>query len=362
MICSLSLSTRVRLLALFCAPLLVISAFAADESTSPTATAASMTDNPLLTESSLDLHYPPFDKIKDEHFAPAYELGMARQLKEIEPIASNPEPPTFENTIVAMEKTGELVERVDHIFSNLSSANTNPALQKTETEMAPKLSAHKDAIFLNGPLFKRIETIYNDRAKLGLDDESQWLIERYYKDFVRAGAKLSDADKTKLKKLNAELAKLQTKFSQNVLKEKNADAIVVEKREQLDGLSPTELAAASAAAKEAKKEGKFVLELQNTTDQPPLTNLKNRALREKIMKVSLARNSHGGEWDNRQVVLRMAKLRAERAALLGYASHAAYQLEDQTAPRMSRRSTSCSRNSLRPRSPMRARKRPTCRS
>ena len=310
-------------------PLLAISLPAAEESPSPAA--APMTDNPLLKESSLDFHYPPFDKIKNEHFAPAYEQGMAQHLKEIQAIGSNPEPPTFENTIVAMEKTGELLDRVDHIFSNLSSANTNPAIQKIETEMAPKQSAHQDAIFLNAPLFKRVETIYNDRTKLGLDEESQWLVERYYKDFVRAGAKLSDGDKSKLKKLNAELAELSTKFAQNVLKEKNADIIVADKREDLDGLSSSDLAAASAAAKEAKKEGKFVLQLQNTTDQPPLTNLKNRALREKIMKVSLARNSHGGEWDTRKVVLQMAKLRAERATLLGYANHAAYQLEDQTA-------------------------------
>ena len=290
-----------------------------------------MTENPLLKESSLDFHYPPFDQIKDAHFAPAYEKGMAEQLKEIEPIAANPAPPTFENTIVALEKTGELLGRVDRIFSNLSSANTNPTLQKIETDMAPKLSAQQDAIYLNGPLFKRVETLYNNRAKLGLDPESTWLIERYYKDFVRAGAQLSDADKTKLKKMNAELAELQTKFSQNVLKEKNAESIVVEKREELDGFSATEFAAATAAAKEEKKEGKFVIPLQNTTQQPALTDLKNRPLRERIMKTSLARNSHGDEWDNRAVVLRMVRLRAERAALLGYASHAAYQLEDQTA-------------------------------
>ena len=205
-----------------------------------------MTENPLLKESSLDFHYPPFDQIKDAHFAPAYEKGMAEQLKEIEPIAANPAPPTFENTIVALEKTGELLGRVDRIFSNLSSANTNPTLQKIETDMAPKLSAQEDAIYLNGPLFKRVETLYNNRAKLGLDPESTWLIERYYKDFVRAGAQLSDADKTRLKKMNAELAELQTKFSQNVLKEKNAESIVVEKREELDGFSPSEFAAATA--------------------------------------------------------------------------------------------------------------------
>ncbi len=290
-----------------------------------------MTENPLLKESSLDFHYPPFDKIRDEDFAPAYEQGMAEQLKEIAPIASNPAPPTFENTIVALEKTGELLDRVDRIFSNLSAANTNPQLQKIESEMAPKLSAHRDAIYLNGPLFKRVETLYNKRDQLGLDEESKWLVERYYKDFVRAGAKLSEPDKTKLKKMNSELAELQTRFSQNVLKEKNAESIVVEKKEELDGLSPNEIAAAAAAAKEEGKEGKFVFPLLNTTQQPVLTGLKNRALRERIMKVSLARNSHGDEFDNRAVVLRTVKLRAERAALLGYASHAAYQLEDQTA-------------------------------
>jgi peptidyl-dipeptidase Dcp len=311
--------------------LLVSSGQAAEESPSSSPGAAPMTENPLLKESSLAFHYPPFDKIRDEHFAPAYEQGMAEQLREIAPIAASAEPPTFENTIVALEKTGELLDRVDRIFSNISSANTNPQLQKIETEMAPKLSAHRDAIYLNGPLFKRVETLYNGRDKLGLDEESKWLVERYYKDFVRAGAKLSEADKTKLKKMNSDLAELQTKFSQNVLKEKNAESIVVDKKEDLAGLSPNEIAAAAAAAKEEGKEGQWVFPLQNTTQQPALTGLKNRALRERIMKVSLARNSHGGEWDNRAVVLRTVKLRAERAALLGYASHAAYQLEDQTA-------------------------------
>ncbi len=290
-----------------------------------------MTENPLLQESTLDFHYPPFDKIKDTHYAPAFEKGMADQLTEIEPIAANPEPPTFENTIVPLEKGGDLLGRVSRIFFNLAGANTNPELQKIETAMAPKLAAHQDAIYLNGPLFKRIETIYNDREKSGLDEESQWLVERYYKDFVRAGAKLSDPDKEKLKKMNAELAELETKFAQNVLKEKNAGSIVLEKREDLAGLSENEIKTAALAAKEEKKEGKFVLPLLNTTQQPALTSLKNRALRERIMKTSLARNAHGGEWDNREVVLRTAKLRAERAKLLGYENHAAYQLEDQTA-------------------------------
>jgi len=290
-----------------------------------------MTDNPLLVESALPYHAPPFDRIKDEHYAPAYEKGMADELKEVEKIATNSEKATFENTIVALERSGELLGRVDRIFSNLAGCNTNPAIQKIEKEMAPKLAAHQDAVHLNGPLFARVQAIYNDRDKLGLDAESQWLIERYYKDFVRAGAKLSEADKTKLKAMNAELAALQTTFSQDVLKEKNASSIVVDNRAALDGLSEADIAAAAAAAKAEKKEGKFVIQFQNTTGQPVLTSLKDRHLRETIMKTSLARNSHGGEFDTRQVVTRTAKLRAERATLLGYATHAAYQLEDQTA-------------------------------
>jgi peptidyl-dipeptidase Dcp len=289
------------------------------------------TSNPLLTESTLPYQLPPFDKIKDEHFQPALEQGIAEEEKEAEAIAQQTEKPTFENTIVALEKMGQLLDRARRIFSNLTGANTNPALQKIEKEMAPKFSAHADAIHLNGPLFARVEALYNDREKAGLDAESKWLLERYYKDFVRAGAKLSEPDKTKLKAMNAELATLQTNFEQNVLKEKNASSIVVNDRAELAGLSDNEIAAAAAAAKADGKEGKFVIRLLNTSGQPALASLQNRPLREKIMQTSLARNSHGGEWDNREVVSRIAKLRAERAALLGYPNHAAYQLEDQTA-------------------------------
>jgi peptidyl-dipeptidase Dcp len=311
--------------------LLVSSGFAAKKSSTASANKKSMTANPLLTESTLYFHIPPFDKIRSEHFTPAYEQGMTDELSEIEKIAANPEKPSFENTIVAMERGGQLLGSVDRIFSNLNSAHTNPEMQKIDKEMAPKLAAHQDAIHLNSVLFARVEAIYTDRDKLNLDPESKWLIERYYKDFVRAGAKLSEGDKTKLKAINAELAELQTKFEQAVLNEKNASSIVVDKRADLDGLSESDIAAAVAAAKAEKKEGKFVFRLQNTTGQPPLTFLKNRPLRERMMQTSLRRNSHGGEWDTRDVVLRTVKLRAERAALLGYASHAAYQLEDQTA-------------------------------
>src|SRR5204863_2640310 len=174
-------------------------------------------DNPLLTESALPYQLPPFDKIKDEHFVPAMEAGMREQLKEVDAVANLSEKPTFENTIVALECTGRLLDRAGRTFSNLNACNTNPTLQKIETEMAPKLAAHQDAIHLNGKLFARVEDLYSNRDQLGLDPESAYLLERYYKDFVRAGAKLPDAEKEKLKKINAELATLETQFEQNVL-------------------------------------------------------------------------------------------------------------------------------------------------
>src|SRR5947209_11916570 len=293
--------------------------------------ATDLQDNPLLTESSLPYHIPAFDKIKDEHFTPAIEEGMRQQLKEVETVANNSEKPTFDNTIVALERTGRLLDRAERTFSNLNACNTNPTLQKIETEMAPKLAAHRDAIHLNSKLFARIQELYDNRDNLGLDPESAYLLERYYKDFVRAGAKLSDADKEKLKKINAELATLQTQFEQNVLKERNASSVVVDRKEHLAGLTNNQMASVTAAAKAEHKEGKFVIQLQNTTGQPLLGSLQNRPLRQRIMGASLARNSKGGEFDTRKIVLRTAQLRAERAKLLGYENHAAYQLEDQTA-------------------------------
>src|SRR5437899_2575100 len=293
--------------------------------------AADPVDNPLLKESALPYHYPPFDKIKDAHFVPAIEAGMREQLKEVDLVANNSEKPTFENTVVALERTGRLLDRAEQTFSNLNACNTNPTLQKIEKEMAPKLSAHRDAIHLNGKLFSRIQQLYDGRDKLGLDPESAYLLERYYKDFVRAGAKLSDDDKEKLKKINAELATLQTQFEQNVLKERNASSVTVDRKEDLAGLTNDQLASVTAAAKAEHKEGKFVIQLQNTTGQPLLGSLQDRHLRERIMQTSLSRNSKGGEFDTRDIVLRTAQLRADKAKLLGYANWAAYQLEDQTA-------------------------------
>src|SRR6266513_3625151 len=195
--------------------------------------AADLKDNPLLNESSLPYHVPPFDKIKDEHFAPATEEGMREELKEVEAVANNSEKPTFDNTIVALERTGRLLDRAQRTFSNLTACDTNPTRQKIDKETAPKLAAHRDEIFLNPKLFARVKALYEQLDKLGLDTESAYLLERYYKDFVRAGAKLSDTEKEKLKKINAELAGLQTNFDQNILKERNASSVVVDKKEEL---------------------------------------------------------------------------------------------------------------------------------
>jgi len=329
---SLAVVQLFRVLAILAAMQITSSSLNAEKrsgkSSPPSSTAGA---NPFLVESTLPYHAPPFDKIKDEHFGPAIEAGMREQLKEVEAVANNSEKPTFDNTIVGLERTGRLLDRAERTFSNLNACNTNPAMQKIEKEMAPKLSAHRDAIHLNGKLFTRIEELYNNREKLGLDPESTYLLERYYKDFVRAGAKLSDPAKEKLKKINAELATLQTDFEQNVLKEKNASSLVVDRKEDLAGLSDNQMASVTAAAKAEHKEGKFVIQLQNTTGQPLLGSLQNRPLRQRIMEASLARNSKGGEFDTRNVVLRTAQLRAERAKLLGYENHAAYQLDDQTA-------------------------------
>ena len=287
--------------------------------------------NPFAKPSTLQYGYPAFDKIKNEHFAPAFAEAMREQAAEVEAIANNKAAPTFENTIVAMERSGQLLTRVSSVFGTLVGSYTNDTLQALDKELAPKLAAHGDAIRLNPKLFQRIQTLYAKRDKLGLDAESKYLIERYHKDFVRAGAKLLDADKQKLKDMNSKLAALQTQFSQNVLKEVNASAFVVDTREELAGLPAKVIDAAAAEAKKRGLESKFVIPVVNTTQQGPLSQLTNRATREKLLSVSLVRGSRGGEFDNREAVLQLAKLRAERAELLGYSSHAAYSLEDQTA-------------------------------
>ena len=289
------------------------------------------TDNPLLTASPFPYGLPPFDRLRDEHYEPAFAEGMAEHLREVEAVADDPAPATFENTVVALERAGRTLGRVSRVFFNLASAHTNPALQSVERSVAPRLAAHWDEVHLNAALFTRLESLLNQRETLGLDAESGYLLDRYEKDFVRAGARLSDADKARLKAFNAELATLQTTFNQHLLKEKNADGVVVTDRAQLAGFSDAEIAAAADAARAEGHEGSFVIRLLNTSGQPALASLQDRALRQQLLEKSLARNSHGGEFDTQAIIARIARLRAERATLLGYANHAAYQLEDQTA-------------------------------
>jgi len=306
-------------------------AYAQSTATAPATAVPDQIANPFFADSPLPLHYPQFDKIHDSDFAPAFDRGMAEQLKEVEAIANQQAAPTFDNTIVAMEKSGSTLARAATVFYALVSADTNDARDKLDAQYSPKFAAHRDAIYLNPKLFARVQALYDQRASLGLDAQGVRLVEKYYQDFVRAGAKLSDADKAKLKAMNAELASLGTQFSQNVLAERNDLAVVVDTREALAGLPDEHVAAAAKAAKDRGLEGKYVIELQNTTGQPALTYLDNRALREKIFKASISRGSRGNQWDNTGIVAKVAKLRAEKARLLGYKSYADYRLDDAMA-------------------------------
>ena len=295
----------------------------------PAATAPAA--NPFFEESNLPFHAPPFDKIKDSDYTPAIEAGMKGQLAEIEAIANNSQPPTFANTLEAMERSGGLLTRVTKVFFNLSQSNTNDTIQKIKSEEAPKLAAHSDAIYLNAKLFTRVKAIYGRRDTLKLDRESRFLSERYYKAFVRAGANLSEADKVTLRGLNQEEAKLTTQFEEDALAETNNSALIVDNKSDLDGLSEGEIAAAAETAKGRGLTGKWVLELQNTTQQPALSSLTNRTLRERLFQASVLRGNHGGPNDTKAIVVRLAQLRAQRAKLLGYPDYATFVLDDQMA-------------------------------
>ena len=292
-------------------------------------TAADVT--PFLSPSPLPFNYPPFDRIEDDAFRPAFERAMAEHAAEVAAIADAAEPPTFENTLVALERSGRVLARVQSVFFNLVAADTNETLDGVRSEMAPKLAAHSDAILLNARLFARVQALYDQRATLGLDGESLRLVEEYHTDFVRAGARLSDGDKQRLRDINAELASLEATFSRNVLDEVNGSAVVVDTRAALAGLSDNEITAAAEAAAARGLDGKFLIALRNTSGQPVLASLDDRALRQRIFETSLDRGNRGGDFDNRAIISRMAALRAERAALLGYPTHAAYSLERQTA-------------------------------
>jgi peptidyl-dipeptidase Dcp len=300
--------------------------------TSSAATAATaMTSNPFFSASTLPFQAPPFDKIKDADYQPAIDEGMKQQLAEIEKIANNPEAPTFENTYVAMEKSGVMLNRVMSVFSAITGANTNDALQKVQETEAPKLAAHHDAIYLNSKLFQRVETIYNQRDTLKLDPESARLVEVIYKNFVHAGAKLSAADKARLKDLNKEESTLDTAFTNKLLAATKDAAPVFDDKAKLAGLSDAGLAAAAQAAKDRKLDGKYVLSLQNTTQQPELRDLSDRDTRQALFEASWNRAEKGDANDTRKTIERLAQIRAEQAKLIGFPNYAAWKLDDQMA-------------------------------
>ena len=286
--------------------------------------------NPFYAPSTLPFGAPPFDRIKDEDYQPAMEAGMAQQLAEIDAIANNRAAPTFENTFAAIERSGRLLARTSAAFNGVSEANTNPVLQKAKTALAPQLAAHQDAIRLNKKLFERVAAIYRRRTSLKLDPESLRLVEREYDQFVHSGANLSDPDKGQLKKLNQEASSLSDAFSKKLLDATRAGAYVTADKTALAGLSDAQLAAAAQAANNRSAKG-YLVPLQNTTQQPVLASLSNRATRETIFSDSWNRTEHSDANDTRQIIARLAQLRAQRARLLGFPSHAAWKLEDQMA-------------------------------
>ena len=297
------------------------------QSTEIPAPDASLATNPFMKKSSLQYQAPEFDKIKDEHFKPAFDYGMKVQLAEIEKIANNTEVPTFKNTILALETSGEVLKRAQIVFYNLTGSNTNPALQKLEEEYAPIFSGLSDKIYLNEKLYSRIKAIKTD----GLGSEEKRVLELYKTNFEIAGANLSEENKEKVKKINEELATLSTQFSNKLLDARKNGAVLISDVKELDGLSADELAAAAADAKAAGYEGKYLLTLLNTTQQPLLQNLKDRATREKLFKASWYRAEKGNADDTRSILERQAKLRMEKAHLSGKKSFAEWKLQDQMA-------------------------------
>jgi peptidyl-dipeptidase Dcp len=287
--------------------------------------------NPFFAPSTLPYGLPPFAEITDADYRPAFDRGFEEHLAEIAAVAKNPDPPTFENTLVPLEKSGQTLERVANVFFNKSSADSTDFTNELEEEIAPLLAAHSDALRLNPELYERIKVLYDTRESLNLDPESRYLVERYYAEFVVSGAGLSDEDKTTLRDYNQKLASLGTRFEKNLLADTNELAIVVADVAELDGLSAGEISAAAEAAKERGLDGKYLLTLVLPTGHPYLASLTNRSLRERIMTASRSRSIRGGDNDNRDIVLEITALRARRAALLGFPNHAAVVTSDETA-------------------------------
>jgi len=287
--------------------------------------------NPFAQRSTLEYELPPFALIEEEHYLPAFYEGCAEQLAEVQAILDTPGAATFENTIVALEKSGQYLGRMLRVFYNKSSSDTNEALDAIEEEIAPKFAAHQDAISLNPVLFKRIKDLYDSRESLGLNSEDSWLLERYYKDLIHEGAHLTEDQRTRLKELNEELSSLETQFSKNVLADTNDLAVLVDTVEELDGLSENQIASAAAAAKDRGHDGKWLIGMVNFTGNPVLDSLTNRELRKKIMEDSKKKANRPNENDNKPVLLQMVKLRAERAKLFGKETHAEHVIAVQTA-------------------------------
>ncbi|MDX3074662.1 M3 family metallopeptidase [Streptomyces sp. MI02-7b] len=283
--------------------------------------------NPFLSPSTLPYELPPFADIRDEHYLPAFERGMAEQLAEVRAVAADPEPPGFENTIIALERSGDLLSRVSSVFFNRTAADTSATVQEIEARVNTELAAHADAIHLDPDLFARVKALHDTRHELGLDAPSLRLLERYHTRFVRAGAELTEQGRERLRELNAEIAEASTAFEQNLFADTKGAAIVLDSADELAGLSADAVASAAANATALGHDGRFVLSLKNFSNQTELASLEDRALRRRLLEASVSR----GLTSNRALVVKLARLRADRAALLGYPSHAAYVVADQTA-------------------------------
>jgi peptidyl-dipeptidase Dcp len=314
--------------ALFASTLLLpLSPMTAHAETAP----ALPSGSPFAAALSLPYQAPPFDKIKDTDYQPAIEAGMAQDTADSDAIADNPAPPTFDNTIVALEKAGRLLADANQLFQGVLQSNSSDVLQKVNNEEAPRLQAHTDSILLNPKLFARVKAVYDARETSGLAADQKFLALRYYRKFVHAGAELSDADKAKLKDLNGQIASLQAQYQEKLLAASDANAVVVDSKAELDGLTDDEIAVAADAAKTRKLDGKYVIVLRNTTQQPILASLKNRPLRERVLKASEMRGDQPGATDLRDLIATLAQLRAQKAKLLGYADFADYTLAEQMA-------------------------------
>lgn len=289
------------------------------------------TDNPLLLAYDTPFEVPPFDKIKDAHFKPAFEEALRVHTAEIDSIINDTADPNFENTIVALEEAGSLLSKVSSVFFNMNSANTNDDIQSIAKELAPIMSAHRDEISLNAILFDKVKAVYEQQESLSLDEEDKKLLEETYKGFVRSGANLNDTDKAKLKELNAELSVLTTQFGQNLLAETNAYELVVDNEEELAGLPNALKNAAKDDAIAAGHDGKWLFSLQNSSIMPFLQYADNRELRYNIWNAYQMRGNNDNDYDNKEILLKIANLRLEKANLLGYNSHAAYVLEEAMA-------------------------------